>query len=174
MFEWGKCWTVNQNWIDRNISSFQKDVCLTEIRYCNSTDLAPCLCFATCKWVFSFLRSSAVKPTIKSQKYTKELSEMTTNAWLAKLEVRALCSRLTVSGNTSNEYLWKQCSKRHIHKGDSWCRQVPDNYFLKNATCCWIEEDKNMFSWWIAEENYPEFWGTSSLSCWRPGCLSSH
>lgn len=78
MFEWGKCWTVNQNWVDRNISSFQKDVCLTEIRYCNSTDLAPCLCFAACKWVFSFLSSSAVKPTMKSQKYIEEFSEMTT------------------------------------------------------------------------------------------------
>lgn len=71
MFEWGKCWTVNQNWIDKNISSFQKDVCLTEIRYCNSTDLAPCLCFAECKWVFSFLSSSAVKLTMKSQKCTE-------------------------------------------------------------------------------------------------------
>lgn len=94
-----------------------------------------------------------------------------TDAWLAKLQVRALCSRLSVSGNTSNEYLWKQWWKRNIIKGDSWCRQVPDSYFKKKSPAIELRCARTCFH---DEESYPEFWGSSSLSCWRPGCLSPH
>lgn len=43
--------------------------------------------------------------------------------------------------------------------------------FKKNCTCYWIELHKNMFSWWIAEESYPEFWESCGLLCWAPECL---
>lgn len=137
VFEWRKCWTVNQNWIERSITSFQRGVCLIEIRYCNSTDLSPCLCFAACTWIFSFLSSSAVKKLHEiTEIYARTLwnnhrfycrTLETSDAQFAELQVKALHSRLAASGSTSNQYLWKLVSKRHIIKGDSWCRKVPDN-----------------------------------------------
>lgn len=54
-----------------------------------------------------------------------------TDAWLAKLQVRALCSRLTVSGNTSNEYLWKGTLSKGTHdKGRCQTTIKKKNFYL--------------------------------------------
>lgn len=170
MFEWRKCWTVNQNWIDRNISSFQKDVCLTEIRYCNSTELAPCLCFAACKWIFSFLSSSAVKTPSSHRNICKNLLKWplillsnARNAW------SLICRAAEKSPPFQTHPQWK-CQQSVLLKTvlkeahyQRWLMvQVPDDCLKKYLHAIDLKWSKNVFT----------VWTKVALTLWREVALT--